>query len=263
VRVLLSVVVIYAALGALVFLVSDRMIFLPPPPTYRDGPQTFHLTTADGTRISAVHLVNPRADFTILYSHGNAEDLGLVAPLLARLREWGFAVFAYDYRGYGTSQGTPSERGAYEDVDAAYAFLTRRLGVAPGRIIAYGRSVGSGPAIDLATRQPLAGLVVESAFVTAFRVLTRIPLLPFDKFRNADKIARVSCPVLVMHGVEDDIVPIAHGRRLYEAAPEPKRFLWVEGAGHNDFTLVAGDRQALALHEFAALLREPRGKSGG
>jgi fermentation-respiration switch protein FrsA (DUF1100 family) len=261
-RVLLSAAVLYAAFSALAFLVSDRMIFLPPPATYRDGPDTLRLTTADGTRISAVHLVNPDADFTILYSHGNAEDLGLIAPLLDRLREWGFAVFAYDYRGYGTSQGTPSERGAYEDIDGAYAFLTGTLGVPPGRIIAYGRSVGSGPAVDLAARRPLAGLVVESAFVTAFRVLTRVPLLPFDKFRNADKIARVPCPVLVMHGVADDIVPIAHGRRLYEAAPEPKRFLWVEGAGHNDFMLVAGDRQALALREFAALLRQSSGKGG-
>jgi fermentation-respiration switch protein FrsA (DUF1100 family) len=262
VRALLSVVVIYAAVCILAYFVSDRMIFLPPPATYRDGAETLHLTTADGTRISAVHLVNPRADFTILYSHGNAEDLGLIAPLLARLRDWGFAVFAYDYRGYGTSRGTPSERGAYEDVDAAYAFLTGTLGVPPGRIIAYGRSVGSGPAVDLAARRPVAGLVVESAFVTAFRVLTRVPLLPFDKFRNADKIRRVSCPVLVMHGVEDEIIPIAHGRRLYRAAPEPKRFLWVEGAGHNDFTLVAGDRQRKALREFAALLHDSSGGGG-
>src|SRR5262249_3224266 len=157
------------------------------------------------------------------------------------------------------SQGVPSERGVYADVDAAYAYLTRTLGVDPGRIIAYGRSVGSGPAVDLATRHPLAGLVLESAFTTAFRVLTRVPLLPFDKFRNLEKIGRVSCPVLVMHGVEDGIVPIAHGRRLFDAAPDPKRFLWAEGAGHNDFTLVAGDRQARALREFAALLRRAGG----
>lgn len=259
---LLSAVVVYAALCLLVYLVSDRMIFLPPPATYRDGAETLSLTTADGVPIAAVHLVNPRAEYTILYSHGNAEDLGLVAPLLTQLREWGFAVFAYDYRGYGTSRGMPSERGAYEDVDAAYAYLTQTLRVPPGRIIAYGRSVGSGPAVDLAVRQPLAGLVVESAFVTAFRVMTHIPLLPFDKFRNIDKIGRVSCPVLVMHGVQDDVVPIAHGRRLFSAAPEPKRFLWVEGAGHNDFMLVAGDRQGQALREFAALLREFRGRGG-
>jgi fermentation-respiration switch protein FrsA (DUF1100 family) len=261
-RFVLSAAVIYLALCLLVYLVSDRMIFLPPPATYRDGAGTVHLATADGARISAVHLVNDHAQYTILYSHGNAEDLGLVAPLLASFREWGFAVFAYDYRGYGTSHGRASERGAYEDVDAAYTYLTRTLGVPPRRIIAYGRSVGSGPAVDLAVRRPLAGLVLESAFVTAFRVMTRIPLLPFDKFRNVDKIARVSCPVLVMHGEEDDIVPIAHGRQLFRAAREPKRSLWVKGAGHNDFALVAGDRQARALREFRALLLESRAPGG-
>jgi fermentation-respiration switch protein FrsA (DUF1100 family) len=257
--VLLWAAVVYAGLALLVYLVADRMIFLPPPPTYRDGSETIALTTGDGVRITAVHLRNPEAEFTILYSHGNAEDLGLVAPTLARLREWGFAVFAYDYRGYGTSGGTPSERGVYEDVEAAYTHLTRTLAVPAQRIIAYGRSVGSGPAVDLAARRPLAGLVVESGFVTAFRVMTRVPLLPFDEFRNVDKIARVRCPVLLMHGEEDDVVPVAHGRRLFRAAPEPKRSLWVPGAGHNDFTLVAGDRQAQALRDFASLLHEAGG----
>ncbi len=230
------------------------MIFLPPPATYGDTGQIVKLSSGDAVQISAVHLSNPLAEYTILYSHGNAEDLGLIAPLLGRLHEWGFAVFAYDYRGYGTSRGSPSERSAYEDVEAAYGYLTASLGLSPRRIIAYGRSVGSGPAVDLAARKPLAGLVVESGFVTASRVLTRIPLLPFDKFRNLDKLARVSCPVLVMHGLADEVVPYSHGRTLFGAAPEPKRFLWVEGAGHNDFILVAGERQGRALREFAALI---------
>ena len=261
-RILLSGVVVYAAVCLLAYLISDRMIFLPPPATYRDGGETVSLTTADGVRITGGHLVNAHAEYTILYSHGNAEDLGLIAPSLARFREWGFTIFAYDYRGYGTSQGSPSERGAYADIDSAYDYLTRVMGVPSTRIIAYGRSVGSGPAVDLAARRPLAGLVVESAFVTAFRVLTRVPLLPVDKFRNIDKIGKVSCPVLVMHGGQDDIIPIDHGRRLFDAAPEPKRALWVEDAGHNDFLLVAGDRQALALREFAALLRQSRVTAG-
>ena len=254
-RVLLSVALLYAGVCLLVHLVSDRMIFLPPPTTYDDTGQILKLDSAGAGQISAIHLPNPSAEYTILYSHGNAEDLGLVAPLLARLHDWGFAVLAYDYRGYGSSRGRPTERGVYQDVEAAYVYLTATLGVPPRRIIAYGRSVGSGPAVDLAAREPLAGLVVESGFVTAFRVLTRIPLLPFDKFRNVDKIARVSCPVLVMHGMADEVVPFSHGRTLFGAAPEPKRFLWVEGAGHNDFMLVAGERQAQALREFAALIR--------
>jgi fermentation-respiration switch protein FrsA (DUF1100 family) len=255
VRVLLSIGLAYAGACLLVYLVADRLIFLPPPATYRDSGRILKLSGPDGVPLSAVHLPNPAAEYTLLYSHGNAEDLGLIAPLLAQLRGWGFAVFAYDYRGYGTSGGTPSERHAYADIDAAYAYLTGTLGVPPRRIIAYGRSVGSAVAVDLAARRELAGLVVESGFTSAFRAVTRVPLLPFDKFRNVDKIRRVSCPVLVLHGTEDEVVPIAHGRRLFDVAPEPKRFLWVEGAGHNDFTLVAGARHERALREFAALIR--------
>jgi len=257
-RLLVSAAVLYAGLSILIYLISDRMIFLPPPATYGDGREVVKLRTADGVLISAMYLPNREAGYTLLYGHGNAEDLGGVHPLLLRLRELGFSVLAYDYRGYGTSEGRPSERGAYADIDAAYAYLTTTLGTPPARVIAYGRSVGSGPAIDLATRRPIGGLVVESAFTTAFRVLTRVPLLPFDKFRNIDKIGRLRCPVLVMHGRADEVVPFAHGEALWRAAPEPKRFLWVAGAGHNDFWLVADGPAARALGEFAALLGAAR-----
>ena len=240
------------------FLVADRMIFLPPPATYADDGGVIKLRTADGVTISAVHLPNAAAAHTLLYSHGNAEDLGVLRPLLLRLRDIGFSVFAYDYRGYGTSEGRPSERGVYADIDAAYAHLTTALGTPPERIVAYGRSVGTGPAVDLAARRPVGGLVLESGIITAFRVLTRIPLLPGDRFRNIDKIGRVRCPVLVMHGRDDDIVPLSHGRALWAAAPEPKRYLWAEGAGHNDFWIVADRPAAQALAEFAPLVGRGR-----
>lgn len=110
----------------------------------------------DGVTLSAVHLPNPQAVYTVLFSHGNAEDIRDVAPLLNEIHESGFAVFAYDYRGYGSGDGVPTEENAYKDIDAAYAYVTGTLGVAPARIIAYGRSVGGGPAVDLASRWPLA-----------------------------------------------------------------------------------------------------------
>ncbi len=212
------------------------------------------LDTADGGRIAAVHLPNPGATHTILYSHGNAEDLGHVRPVLEIVRDAGFAVLAYDYRGYGLSDGKPSEAATYRDIDAAWAHLTGRLRVPPQRVILLGRSVGAGPSVDLAARAPVGGLVLESAFVSAFRVVTRVPLLPFDKYRNLDKLARVGCPVLVIHGTADEVVPLWHGQRLFEAAREPKRALWVDGAGHNDLMLVAGRRYARALADFAALV---------
>jgi len=178
----------------------------------------------------------------------------VVRPILPALRQLGFAVLAYDYRGYGMSGGSPSERHVYGDIEAAYQHLVRDRGVPAGRVIAYGRSVGAGAAVDLASRRPVGGLIVESGFVSAFRVLTRLPLLPFDKFRNVDKIAGVRCPVLIMHGEADTIIPLWHGQRLFEAAPSPKRFLAIPGADHNDFMWVAGERYAQALREFEASL---------
>jgi fermentation-respiration switch protein FrsA (DUF1100 family) len=254
-RVVLSLAFVYAAVAGLAWFFADRMIFLPPPPTYRDTAEIVKIPTADGPRVSALYLANPEARYTLLYSHGNAEDLGVVRPILPVLRQLGFAVLAYDYRGYGTSEGSPSERHAYGDIEAAYQHLARERGVPSDRVIAYGRSVGAGAAVDLASRHPVAGLIVESGFVTAFRVMTRLPLLPFDKFRNIDKIAHVRCPVLLMHGEADEIVPLWHAQRLFQAAPPPKRLLAVAGAHHNDFMWVAGERYARALQEFEALLR--------
>lgn len=254
-RLLKSILFVYACIGLYVYFYSDRLIFLPPPASYPDTPNILKLTATNGDRISAIYLPNSSANYTLLYAHGNAEDLGQILPILQHLRELGFAVFAYDYRGYGTSEGKPSERHAYEDIDAAYRYLTQTLNIPATQIIAYGRSVGGGSAIDLASREPLAGLVVESSFVTAFRVMTRIPIFPFDKFANITKIRRVQCPVLVMHGTADRVIPLWHSEQLFEAVQSQKQALWVEGAGHNDLWDVAGDRYANALQTFSASLR--------
>ena len=255
-RIALSIAFIYAVVGAWAWLISDRMIFLPPAPTYRDTADILKVPTSGGERIAAVYLPNPAATYTVLLSHGNAEDLGWVLPSLPPLRDLGFGVFAYDYRGYGLSEGRASEQHVYADIDAAYDYLTRELRVPAARIILYGRSLGAGAAVDLAARQSVGGLILESPFLTAFRVMTRIPLLPFDRFRNVDKIGRVRCPVLVMHGEADEIVPLWHGQQLFERAPGPKMFLAVPGAHHNDFMSVAGARYVTALRDFEALLRE-------
>lgn len=253
-RIAVSLVVVYAAVGAWAWVVSERMIFFPPAPSYRDTPDVIRLSTSGGERIAAVYVPNAEARYTVLFSHGNAEDLGEVGPLLSVFRDLGFSVLAYDYRGYGLSEGRPSERNVYADIDAAYDHLTRDLRVPPERIILYGRSLGAAAAVDLASRRPAGGLILESPFLTAFQVMTRIPLLPVDRFRNVAKIGRVQCPVLVMHGEEDEIVPIWHGRRLFERAPGPKVFLAIPGAHHNDFMWVAGTRYTGALRDFEALL---------
>jgi fermentation-respiration switch protein FrsA (DUF1100 family) len=216
------------------------MIFQPPVASYKDGDGVFKIAMPDGVRISAVYLPNPDARFTLLCSHGNAEDIGQMRDVLELMRKHGFAVFAYDYRGYGTSGGTPSEDRCYQDADAIYQHLVAQLHVPPDRIIIYGRSLGGAMATYIASRHPAAGLILESSFVTAFRVVTRVPFGPFDKYRNIDRIGRIRCPVLVIHGRQDEVVPFSHGMELFEAANRPKLSLWVDAAHHNDLVWTAG-----------------------
>jgi len=245
---------LYGCFAVWIFFFADRMIFLPQPSSYKDTRKIIKLKTRDNSLISAVYLPQEAATYTILYIHGNAEDLGDIRPGLERLQHQGFNVFAYDYHGYGTSEGKPSEKNAYQDVDAAYDYLTGPLRIPPEQILVYGRSVGGGSGVDLAVRKPLGGLILEGSFTTAFRVVIPIPILPFDKFTNIDKIKKVNCPVLVMHGVRDEIVPFQHGEALFTAAPSPKLSLWVDEAGHNDFVRVAGERLDQVLREFVQLI---------
>jgi len=240
---------------------TDSIIFQPPSPGYRDDTSVLKLTSADGASISAKYFPNVNAKFTLLFSHGNAEDMGYDAGFLKDVRDAGFSVFAYDYQGYGTSKGKPSEEHLYEDSEAAYHYLTDELHVPPNRIIAWGRSLGGAAAVDLAARRPVAGLIMESTFTSAFRVLTRFALLPFDKFPNLAKIRNVHCPVLVIHGKRDRIISFCHGQTLFAAANEPKICFWVERAGHNNLTLVAGNDYFEELRKFAELV--DRSKTGG
>jgi fermentation-respiration switch protein FrsA (DUF1100 family) len=253
---LLVTALAYVGLAAFGYFLSDRLIFQPPPPTYRGGqlPLTM-IPGADDVSLAALYLPNPGAPLTILYAHGNAEDLGVVAPMLEELRRHGFAVLGFDYRGYGASSGGPTTTsGAIRDIESVYQYAVHTLGVQPSRLVLYGRSLGGGPATDLAARLPSAGLVLESTFTSAFVVMTRIPLLPFDRFPNLRHVRRVHAPVLVIHGTADEVIPVSHGRRLYEAATAPKRALWVDGAHHNDLTLVAGQQYWTALADFARIV---------
>jgi fermentation-respiration switch protein FrsA (DUF1100 family) len=142
----------------------------------------------------------------------------------------------------------------YQDELAAYDYLTRQIGVPAAQVIAYGRSLGAATALEAATRRPVAGLVLESSFLSAFRVLTRVPVLPWDKFPNASKIRRVTCPVLVIHGRDDQVVPFWHGERLFALARSRKQNFWVDGAGHNDVMLVAGPAYFRHIRIFADTL---------
>jgi abhydrolase domain-containing protein 17 len=242
----------YVTLVMYAYWFTDRQIFLPQYAENQPLPQPpLRLMTRDREEITAIHLPNPQAKYTILYSHGNAETLGDVYPGLVEFQSWGFSVFSYDYRGYGLSAGQPSVTKAYADADAAYDYVVNKLKVPPDRIIIFGRSVGSGPSTYLASRYPSAGLILESAFTSTFRVVVPIKILPFDKFPNQARLAQIRRPILVIHGTQDQVIPFSHGQALYQTARDPKIFLQIDGADHNNVGMVGGDRYRQTIQDFA------------
>lgn len=246
--------VLYVALTALAAGIVDGMLYFPDYALRKEPENVIRIPTPDGGSVAAVYLPNPAAKHTLWFFHGNAEDLGALEPFLREMHARGYAVFAYDYPGYGVSTGRPNEEAIYAANAAAARYLQDTLKVPLSRVILVGRSLGGGPATDLAAREPVAGLVLQSAFMSVYRVMTRVRLLPFDQFENLRKLPRVKCPVLVVHGTADEVIPFKHGEKLHAAAPGKKSHLWIEGAQHNDFVAIAGERYWNALRDFAASL---------
>jgi fermentation-respiration switch protein FrsA (DUF1100 family) len=201
---------------------------------------------------------------TILWFHGNAGNISHRVELLERLhRGLGTNLFIFDYSGYGLSRGRPSEQATSEDARAALAYLRARPDVDAERIVYYGKSLGAAVAVDLASEEPPYRLIVQSAF-TSIADMARLhyPFLPIGPFlrtryATADRIGRVRAPVLIIHGDADEVVPVAHARRLYEAAAEPKRLAIVAGAMHNDVITVGGQRYLDLLREFIGTDGQP------
>ncbi|HKC13881.1 MAG TPA: alpha/beta hydrolase [Vicinamibacteria bacterium] len=220
------------------------------------------LAAEDGVRLHAWWLPLARPRFTILFAHGNA---GNISHRLDRARllasRLSAQVFLFDYRGYGRSEGKPDEQGTYRDARAAHRHLTETRGVPPDRLVLFGESLGSAVALNLALERAAGALVLESPF-TSIRDMARLllpwlPLSPFlrTRYDNLAKVGRLKVPLLVVHGDRDEVVPFAQGRRVFEAAPEPKRFHRIVGAGHNDTYLRGGEAYWEALDEF--LERDP------
>lgn len=233
-NILFTLIIGYLSLFIIAIFMANKLIFIPPHSSYQDEKSIIKLKTKDGALISAIYLPNDQAQYTLLINHGNAENLGYMLTFLQEFHKHKFAVFAYDYHGYGTSQGSPTEDHSYQDAEAAYEYLTNTLKIPPQNIILFGRSLGAALALYLATNHPVAGLIMEAPFTTAFRVITRIQLLPFDKFDNLSRIKKLKCPLLIIHGARDQIVPFYHGKKLYDIATVPKQFFLVPNAGHND-----------------------------
>lgn len=220
--------------------------------------EELRFSASDGVRLHA-WFVPGRRDLTLLWFHGNAGNIGDRSDFLRLLHdELGAGVFLLSYRGYGMSEGTPSEEGTYLDAEAALAAASAREEVDPKRIVYFGQSLGAAVAVELATRHRPQALVLESAFTSiADMAKLHYPFLPVGpllrtRYDSLAKIGRVDAPVLMIHGDRDDIAPLEMGRRLFEAAGRPKAFREIEGAGHNDVHLVGGERYFAALREFLA-----------
>lgn len=208
----------------------STLLFQPPPATYLHPSRHFWLNPRNGNRIPAFYIERPNAAVTILFSHGNAEDLGMIYDWFSDLaRVLRVNVMAYDYSGYGKSSGTPSEENCYADIEAAYRYLTEVRHLRPEQIVLYGRSLGSGPSCYLATKTALegkgvGGLILQSPLLSAYRVAFnfRFTMLG-DKFANIDYAPQIACPVFIVHGTQDEVVPFWHGEGLFLALPQQWR----------------------------------------
>ncbi|KAL3525809.1 hypothetical protein ACH5RR_014181 [Cinchona calisaya] len=248
-------------MGSVTSTMAAKFAFFPPnPPSYRveeeeegaagklrmtevaerDNVDVLRLGTKKGTQIVAVYVKNPAAKLTLLYSHGNAADLGQMYDLFSELSlHLRVNLLGYDYSGYGQSTGKASEQNTYADIEAAYRCLVEKYGAKEEDIILYGQSVGSGPTLDLASRlSRLRAVVLHSPIMSGLRVMYPVKRTYwFDIYKNIDKIPLVQCPVLVIHGTADDVVDCSHGKQLWELCKEKYEPLWVKGGNHCDLEL--------------------------
>lgn len=237
---------VYGGMLGYLYVQQRQLIYHPgrdiaPPTAYGLSGFTEYFTGADGAKLQL--WVHPAQEGfpTIVYFHGNASHLGNRSDKLAALAARGFGIVGLSYRGYGKSDGTPSEAGLFEDARATLAFAQQELGVPLSRIALYGESLGSGVAVRMASEHDVAMLVLEAPYTSvASRAAEMYPYVPVklllkDHFDSLSHIAQVRCPLLIFHGELDDTIPVAHGRTLLGAAPEPKQGFFFPQVGHNDF----------------------------
>jgi hypothetical protein len=276
----LAVLVVLGYLGVVAYLrFNERsFIFQPaerhveaPDPAFALHEQRVSYPSSDGVTLAAWIVPaagTPASNMWLLICHGNLGNVGYAQrpEFYSLMRDIGVNLLAFDYRGFGDSTGAPDEQGLYADATASYEYLTRTRHVPPDHVVIFGHSLGSGVAIELASRVPAAALVVEGAYTSVVeRGQELYPFLPVSliatqRFPSIDRIPSVAMPKLFLHSPEDTVIPYRYGRRLFEAAREPKRFVDVKGGHENAYSV---DR-AVYYGAIAQLLREvqPAPRSG-
>jgi hypothetical protein len=241
---LLLLTVAYLALVLLVYFVQPRLVYFPDkqlsntPEAAGLDYTAVSIATGDGETLHGWWMPVPDAKGTVLFFHGNAGNISHRINYLTLFRRLGYNTLLFDYRGYGQSSGTPSESGTYLDAQAAWRYLTATQGIAPGRIVLFGESLGGAVAAWLAAREKPGLLVLASAFTSVPDLAAEFyPFLPvrwisrFD-YNTLESLQSVSCPVFIAHSPHDEIIPFEHGQRLFQAVAGTKQFLPLDG-GHN------------------------------
>jgi uncharacterized protein len=264
--------VAYVLLLMVVRLFERRMIFFPDYPSRLEGdwhprplaPEDVWLTASDGTKLHAWWISHPAAKFTFLAFHGNASNIANREPTYEFLRDTPANVLALEYRGYGHSEGKPSEVGLYLDADAAYEFLINTKRLDPKSILSFGQSLGTTVAADLAAHHRAGGLILEAPLPSAFRAASKmfwflpgLSLLVYSQFDTISKLRQTTAPVMVVQCTHDPVLPFQFGQEVYNAAPSPKRFLRIEGECHEESSLIAPVQYRSALEQFLASLDQP------
>ena len=242
------------------FFFPDREVCQTPADKGIDF-EDIYFSSEDGVKLNGWY-VKGRTDVTWVWFHGNAGNIGSrVEDLSLYHHHFGANIFLFDYRGYGRSAGKPTEKGIYRDATGTIRYLLSRQDLATNQVLYFGQSLGGAVAVELASRHPPAGLILESTFSSASdmaRVLMPglpVHLLVRSKFNSVARIRRVSCPVLAVHGAQDDVVPPSQGRKLYDAAAGQKRWLEIPGADHTNVLIVGGDAYLRTLEDFLSSLK--------
>jgi len=247
-RILAITGIVYVCICVLIYFFQDRLIYLPNS-SMTSTPESMHLsfeevwlTSSGGKKIHAWFVPCKNGRGTAVFCHGNAGNMENRLGMLPFFQKFRLSVLLFDYQGYGKSEGSPSEANTCQDAEAAWRYLTETRTIPPDRIVVWGRSLGTGVAVDLASRHAPGGLVVEAAFTSIPDVAADIypfwlpvRLLCRTRFDSASKVPAIACPKLFIHSPDDEIIPITLGRRLFDLAPKPRRFVTIRGDHNNGF----------------------------
>ncbi len=254
-------VILYVCLGLVLFFNQSRLIYFPSqvlattPQAHGIGFEEISFRTADSISLTGWFVPSGKESDVILFFHGNAGNISHRMDSISLFHQLGYSVFIFDYRGYGTSEGTPTEAGTYRDGEAAWKYLVEDRNINPEKIIIFGRSLGGAVAAGLAQQIKPKAYILESTFTSVPDMAKSLyPIFPAHlisryKYDALSALPAIQAPLMVIHSPEDEIVPYTHGRRLFEAAPEPKMFLEISG-DHNNGFITSRDKYTKGLRSF-------------